>query len=256
MDKLPIIQLENQLEQLIEGVFANLFHRRLSGRDIALQLVRSMEDNLKAPLGNDPRIIAPDDYRIHLNPDVRTRFEQTYPDIQQTLGEYLVTLATQAQYCLLNNPKVKLKANPTLTSSQCLVEALHTSEIQHTTAAMQPIQVSDTKPAPKNPQIVINGERTIQLKKKTINIGRSDNNDIILDDPRISRYHLQLRLRFGSYTLFDIQSTTGTTVNNVAVREYRLQSGDVIRIGQTQIIYTEDSPPSAKTTGTLDPVSL
>ena len=95
---------------------------------------------------------------------------------------------------------------------------------------------------PQNPQLIVNGETAIPLNSPIINIGRSRDNHIVLNDPYISRHHVQLRLRFGVYTLFDTQSQGGVLVNDVVVREHRLQPGDVIRIGKTQLVYFEDAP--------------
>jgi pSer/pThr/pTyr-binding forkhead associated (FHA) protein len=41
--------------------------------------------------------------------------------------------------------------------------------------------------------------------------------------------------------LFDIHSQGGTLVNGVRVREHRLRSGDVIQVGRTHILYTQES---------------
>jgi pSer/pThr/pTyr-binding forkhead associated (FHA) protein len=95
---------------------------------------------------------------------------------------------------------------------------------------------------PHNPQLIVNGKHIIPLQKPIVNIGRSKDNHLVLDDLFVSRHHIQLRLRFGRYTLFDTSSQSGTKVNDVPVREHRLQSGDVIRVGKTQIVYLEDDP--------------
>ncbi len=91
----------------------------------------------------------------------------------------------------------------------------------------------------KRPQLVV-GTRTILLDEPLINIGRHPDNHIVLDDRRVSRHHLQIRLRFGTYTLFDGQSSSGTFVNDIATREHNLQSGDVIRVRNTRLLYLED----------------
>jgi pSer/pThr/pTyr-binding forkhead associated (FHA) protein len=108
--------------------------------------------------------------------------------------------------------------------------------------------------APKNPQLIINGEQTVPLTDQIVNIGRSRDNQIVLNDPYASRHHIQLRLRFGVYTLFDTQSQGGVYVNDVIVREHRLQPGDVIRLGKTQMVYFEE--PAGWQTETGMPLDL
>jgi pSer/pThr/pTyr-binding forkhead associated (FHA) protein len=104
--------------------------------------------------------------------------------------------------------------------------------------------------APANPQLVILNKPPIPLRLNILNVGRSRENHIVIDDPAVSRHHLQLRLRAGRYMLFDTQSNSGTYVNGVRVKEHTLQAGDVILIGTTQLVYTEDSPLSDTQTGT------
>jgi pSer/pThr/pTyr-binding forkhead associated (FHA) protein len=58
----------------------------------------------------------------------------------------------------------------------------------------------------------------------------------------VSRHHLQLRLRFGVYVLFDIRSQSGTFVNNNCRSRTPSQRGDVIQIGKSQLVYIEDDP--------------
>lgn len=249
MNEQNIARLEAQLERLVEGAFANLFGKTVRAQDIALHLARAMEDSLRAAHGSDPRPLAPDQYLIYMNPNVQARFLQQ-PGLPQILSHHLVELATQAGYRLANAPLVKLLADPALELSKLIVKAEHTNRPENSTAVMERVALPGESPAPSNPQIIINGETTIQLKEALINIGRSRDNHIIIDDRYISRHHVQLRLRFGAYMLFDVQSQSGTLVNGVRVKEHQLRAGDVISIGKTQLIYIEDDPLSDSQVGT------
>jgi pSer/pThr/pTyr-binding forkhead associated (FHA) protein len=79
----------------------------------------------------------------------------------------------------------------------------------------------------------------LPLQKPIINIGRHQDNQIVIQDPTASRAHCQLRVRWGNYILFDLQSKAGTFVNDRKIKEHRLQSGDVIRVAGTRLIYLE-----------------
>lgn len=71
---------------------------------------------------------------------------------------------------------------------------------------------------------------------KVITIGRStENNDIVVDDVKVSRNHLQMVMDDnGNYSVMDLGSTNGTYVNGQRISgEVRLQLGDEVRIGQT-----------------------
>lgn len=253
-----IAQLESQLEQLIEGAFTNLFRKRVTAHDIAMKLARSMENALRYAQDGDTRPIAPDAYTIYLNPSIENKLRQNSPDLLKLLAGHIVDLVTQSAYRLNAEPVVQLVATEKLSVSDVEVDAIHTGESENTTRSMQPIP-SKQKKAPENPQLIINqGERTVVLGEPVLNIGRGDDNHIVLDDAYCSRHHIQLRLRFGAYTLFDVNSRGGTTVNNIRVTEHQLQAGDIIKIGATQMVYLEKADRSnhTGTTQSLDPVTF
>ena len=256
MNEKPIDKLESQLETLIEGAFARLFRRRLNARDIAVLITRSMEDNLIEPTDDDPRYIAPDKYQILLHPDTVKHFLTAYPNLQSRLSNLIVDLGTQSGYRLNSTPIIKILADRSIPQHQFKVFAEHGSETHNSTAAMQPMDIPKTQAKVHHPKLVIGDSETIELKKSLLNIGRENNNDIVIKDDYISRHHLQLRKRYGAYVLFDVNSRGGTKVNNTPVREHRLQNGDVIQIGHTQIIYTDETNNRSgkSVTQTLDPV--
>jgi len=66
-------------------------------------------------------------------------------------------------------------------------------------------------------------------------IGRDAKCDIIINDPHVSREHLQImKDKNGNYSLFDLESTTGTYVNGKKIKgEVKLQNHDVVKIGNT-----------------------
>ena len=239
MNDQAIARLEAKLEHLIEGAFAQLFSKTIRSQDIALQLARAMENGIQPASDGDPRPFAPDHYTIHLNPDVYDQLITRQPLLAQILAQHLVELAATVGYRLRKVPTIELIAATHVEPNELLVDTRHFNEASTGTAVMKRIDMPETR-APQNPQLIINGQTTILLKDAVVNIGRSRDNEIVLDDPYASRHHAQLRLRFGVYTLFDTQSQGGLLVNDVAVREHRLQPGDVIKLGKTQMVYLED----------------
>jgi Protein of unknown function (DUF3662)/FHA domain len=256
MNEKQIAQLEATLEQLVEGAFTNLFRKRVSAHDIAMKLARSMENALRYSQ-DDVRPLAPDNYAIYLHPDMQIQLERNRPNIANALEQHIVELVSQLGYRLSMNPIVRLLGDAKLDAGEVDVVASHSQDAGGGTQAMQPIPIEAKENKPQKPQLIINGERTIELLDPVLNIGRSDDNHIVLDDSTCSRHHIQLRLRFGVYHLFDVNSRSGTYVNNVRITEHRLQTGDVISIGNTRLIYvTEDSQGGASpgTTQILKPV--
>jgi len=66
---------------------------------------------------------------------------------------------------------------------------------------------------------------------------------LIIDDPRISRSHAQLRTINGRYTVFDLNSTGGTFVNGQRTNQSVLYPGDVISLAGVALIFGQDGPP-------------
>jgi len=97
-------------------------------------------------------------------------------------------------------------------------------------------------PPPGRPFLVAEGKRHISLLEPIVTVGRSLDNSVILEDPRVSRYHAQLRHRYGRYVLYDLSGSSGTRINGYQIEECVLHSGDVISLGGVEVIYGEDPP--------------
>lgn len=245
----PIDKLESQLQALIEGAFARLFGRAVRARGLAVLLRRTMEDG--AVQGR-----APDSYRILLNPDALESFVGQYPDLPARFAALIVEFSAQSGYQLNGRPQVELLADEQLAGHEVFITASHSLAAEGQTTAMQPATAVPPSP-PHRPMLhIIQETKVVPLTQSLINIGRESSNDIVIRDARVSRHHLQLRKRFGAYTLFDVDSRGGTLVNDTAVREHRLQDGDVIHIGHTRLVYTDKTShrPSDDITQTLDPM--
>lgn len=101
----------------------------------------------------------------------------------------------------------------------------------------------DTDPIPPNAFFIVDGVKFYPLVKAVINIGRRLENDLVIDDPRVSRNHAQLRAIEGNYVLLDLSSTGGTFVNGSRVRETIIYPNDTISLGGVKLIFQQDNPP-------------
>jgi hypothetical protein len=106
---------------------------------------------------------------------------------------------------------------------------------------------------PANAFIIVNGLEIVQLTQSVINIGRRIENDLVIEDPRISRDHAQIRAVKGQYVIFDLNSTGGTFVNSVRISNQPLFPGDVISLSGVPLVYGQDSPPAYAQTGPVEP---
>lgn len=237
----PIDKLECQFESLIEGAFLRLSRRNIDARDIAVLLLRAIEDNASAPTSLRDRPAAPDHFQIHLNPAIIRDFLAEFPDLPQRLARLIFDLSEESGFTLSAHPTVQLLPNDSLTAVEAIISAEHHQAISGQTAKMQPVRVNAGQTRAQNPSLHLSDARIIPLIKSVVNVGREQYNDIVIADGYISRHHLQLRKRFGVYSLFDVNSRGGTRVNDKRVAEHRLQNGDVIAIGRTTLVYTDDN---------------
>ena len=95
---------------------------------------------------------------------------------------------------------------------------------------------------PENAFLNIEGLKIHPLKESVINIGRKLENHIVIDDPRISRTHAQLRVIKGHFVLFDLNSTGGTYVNGQRTSQTVLYPGDVISLAGVTLVFGQDLP--------------
>lgn len=245
-----LTRFEARLEQWVETTFAAAFGYRVNVFDLALHLARALESGLRYDPAGLNRPLAPDTYDLYVQSDLYNRLVERHPDLASRLSDYLVTLASQAEYRLAKAPIVTLHADPTLEQRHPRAIASHTEATNGSTVGMTAVVAPRVGPAPRNSHLIVNGGFPYKLTQDVINVGRMMDNDLTVDDPYVSRYHLQLRRRGSEYLLFDINSSRGTLVNGARVREHTLRSGDVIDIGRSRLIYMDDraedaaSPPT------------
>src|SRR3970040_442119 len=95
------------------------------------------------------------------------------------------------------------------------------------------------------PEIVVKFEERVServvTEKKRISIGRTPDNDIVLDNRGVSRKHAQIEFSNNSAVLIDNESLNGTFVNNRKVTEEVLKDNDIITIGKFTLIYHRDA---------------
>ncbi len=77
--------------------------------------------------------------------------------------------------------------------------------------------------------------RTFQLREGSNVIGRGQDAQFRLPDTGVSRRHVEIRWDGSTAMLTDLNSTNGTTVNDVQVNSWELADGDRIRIGHSDI---------------------
>ncbi len=91
----------------------------------------------------------------------------------------------------------------------------------------------------------------LTFDKEEISLGAMEDNDVVLNDDTVSRYHCKIVQEDTGYVLVDLRSTNGTFINKTRIREAFLKPGCTISLGQQQLKFNarEDQleiVPSAK----------
>ncbi|HLY24907.1 MAG TPA: DUF3662 and FHA domain-containing protein [Aggregatilineales bacterium] len=240
MDSRGLSAVERRIETLVEGSFARLFSGRLQPREVAVHLARALEDN--ADLATDGSRIAPNHFTVRLNPEDLAAISSAQPGLGRIIGDTVIAMAADAGLRLDDTPIIKLVAESSLARRSISISASFQERNLRATQAMRPVSASPVVPEhrPRNPQLIQGSLQTFPLTRHVINIGRRHDNHIVIDDPRVSRVHVQIRLRYGHYVLYDLQSTGGTQVNGQHVKECILNPGDVISLAGVLLVYIED----------------
>lgn len=95
------------------------------------------------------------------------------------------------------------------------------------------------------PEIVIKfNEKVIErvvTEKKRVSIGRTKDNDIVLENRGVSRKHAQIEFNDDSAIVIDNESLNGTFVNNRRISEEMLRDNDTIMIGKYSLEYHNEA---------------
>ena len=95
--------------------------------------------------------------------------------------------------------------------------------------------------------LLANGGKTLlerELRPGRLVIGRTPDNDLQIDSKFISRHHCQIVTQSHSCLIEDLNSTNGIYVNSKRVRRHNFNDGDVVLVGQHEIMYIDERGPS------------
>lgn len=236
----PLSRFENFARSLIEGSFDRLLGQQSALIDVAGALAVAVEESRQGE-------VMANQYIIRLHPSTQAELLKQTPDAALLLEDLLTRLQREEQLVLEGDPRIQIIIDSSVKPGRVAIEAVHQMAEEEATAVLSrrlgmtaPLELLDA-------YLIVGGRRHVALDQVVTSIGRSLENDIILDDPEISRRHAQIRWRHGRFVLFDLGSRAGCLVNEMPVKECELNSGDVIRIGGAALVYGEEDVSSAPT---------
>lgn len=235
-------QIEERIRELVEiHLPAVLPGKTLEGSAIR-QFAEAMHTNTQ---DKDGKRFAPNVYTLITRPDEGATWQD--PQWIEALKETIFTAGREAGLEFSAPPTLAVSTDISLPLHQIRVVASHKVDPLSATSDMpkdgDEDEDSGENHIPENAFLIVDGRKVIPLKETVINIGRRLENHLVLDDPRISRTHSQLRAIKGRYVIFDLNSTGGTFVNGQRVQQTVLYPGDVISLAGVTLVFGQDNPP-------------
>jgi DNA-binding CsgD family transcriptional regulator len=97
----------------------------------------------------------------------------------------------------------------------------------------------------------LDGVRRVDLVGGRMTIGKGAANEIVLDDPTVSRLHASLEDFAEGWCITDLGSSNGTFVNSDRIwSPHRLRHGDEIRMGRSKLLFRSSVDAGASRTET------
>ncbi len=240
-------RVEAILERFIEAPAGRL-GASIQPVSLAKRIERAMDTNKTY---GDVGVIVPNQYDLHLHPSDFEAFASYRSSLEDDLAHGVLARARHERYTLVARPRVQILSDAETRRGEIRVAANVVDERGGRVPEAAPMPTSsDTmvfarpseEDAPDSARraflmVSTRGSRSVQfdLGGPLIGIGRASDNDVIVDDPMVSRHHCQLKLQHGAYGFTDLGSRNGSTVNGQTVSQIALGPGDLIRIGDTQI---------------------
>jgi hypothetical protein len=247
-------QIEHKIESRLEGNLGRAFRTHVQPVELARKLAKEMDDGKTVSVS---RIYVPNEYSVFLAPDDREQFASYEDSLLDELQQYLAEHARREEYALLSSPRVIFNTDGDLAVGEF---GIATRVVQppggpavperepSATMIYRPSQPPTEAASPEElglgrelVTLNVNGRKHEITKQRTV-IGRSRDCDVQIEDPSASRRHAEVRQEGTAYWIIDLDSTNGLEVNGLRTQRAKLDHGDKITIGSTEISFRRDVP--------------
>jgi Protein of unknown function (DUF3662)/FHA domain len=246
------VAILSRLEAFFQRLFeapAGRLGATLQPVSLAKRIERAMDTNKSF---RDEGVLVPNQYDLHLNPTDFEAFASYRSSLEDDLAHGALARARRERYTLVARPRVQLISDAGVPRGDVRVAANVVDDegarlrqdrgLPPSSDTMVFARPGHDVAAPDSATrayllVTTDGAAPVQfdLGGALISIGRASDNDVIIDDPLVSRHHCQLKLQHGAYSFADLGSRNGSEVNGQPVNEVALGPGDRIRIGSTEI---------------------
>ncbi|HUO47659.1 MAG TPA: DUF3662 and FHA domain-containing protein [Acidimicrobiales bacterium] len=207
-------RFEQGLERLVEGAFSRGLRGGLQPVEIGRRLSREMDLMRRVGVRG---LTAPNAFVVTLSAADAARFDSFLDALARELGDAAREHARAEGYEFLGPVEVELQSDDSLKPGRYSVRAEMREGVMGLPAA----------------SVILPDGTRIPLEAEPIVIGRMPECTVVLTDPNVSRRHAEVRRAGSDVVAVDLQSTNGTRVNGIPIRERVLADGDDITVGTT-----------------------
>jgi hypothetical protein len=210
-------KLEQFCAGLIERAFAKTFPSDLEPAQIARKLVSTMEAQTR---DDDGRMHAPGEYDVFVNAADYERLAKHREYLERAWAQLLRDLAGKVGVAFEEgDARVTMSARGGVPLGAIAVEVAGRAA----PARFRLLTVVGVPP---------DGVYSIEGKAR---IGRSEEGEIVLLDPSVSRTHAVVEIGARGVRVRDLGSTNGTFLNGRRIESGTLRDGDELRFGNTRM---------------------
>ena len=207
--------------------FSKAFRSEVKPVELASALRREVDD--RAAAVGVGRTVVPNEFAIELSEaDLDHIDEWGAEALADELAANVTEHATKQHYAFVGPVTVSFEEGTELVAGRF---RLRSATVR---GAVAP--ATSSAPSPRHPLLDIDGQRYLLTGPLTV-IGRGSEADIIVDDPGVSRRHLEIRVTPDGVVATDLGSTNGVFVEGHQVPAATLVDGNTITIGRTRIMF-------------------
>lgn len=235
-----VARFESFIERLMERTFTRATRSHLQPVEIGKRLIRSMEAQQSVGVEG---VLVPNVYDVFLSRHDFDEYKQARVSMARNLESHLARVARQRHFQMMSRPVVRLCDDAALAAGDIRIEP-HMEDVepqgngqfQHT-SVLPPVD-TPVSSRPATPNLVVDGHMYAVLRTPT-RVGRMPDNDIVLNDKRVSRHHAEVAQSGNRWILRDTGSTNGTALNGKVVKEGILKPGDTISLGGLEAVWEQ-----------------
>jgi pSer/pThr/pTyr-binding forkhead associated (FHA) protein len=252
---LKLDQLEAKIQKLVEDQLAGILPGLKMEDRVIQRLATAVKENIIQQ--KDDRAIAPNLFTLIVATDTSPMWKEQ--STIEALKNIIITASRDVGLKFVTQPTIVITTDDQFSAEEIKVVASHRLEPVADTQGMHMStmneETEESDNIPENAFLIIEGVKVHPLNEAVVNIGRRLENQLVIDDPRVSRNHAQLRAIKGRFVLFDLNSTGGTFVNGQRTSQTVLYPGDVISLAGVALIFGQDNPPPRPDLATTSPLN-